>query len=79
MTMTFRWLLSTALIPLVFSWSFSTDETSQPGSEEVTISSIKDACREHSYKTHIISEDPLVIYIESFVTPEEASQLTDLR
>jgi prolyl 4-hydroxylase len=77
--MTFRWLLSAALIQLVLSWSLTSDETSQLASEEVTISSIKDACREHSYKTHLISEDPLVIYIESFVTPEEASQLTDLR
>jgi hypothetical protein len=79
MSKTLKWLLLSTLIPLVLSSWFESDETSQPASEDVTISSIKDACREHSYKSHLISEDPLVIYIESFVTPEEASQLTDLR
>ncbi|KAE9382047.1 hypothetical protein N431DRAFT_506800 [Stipitochalara longipes BDJ] len=73
MPTTLRWLFWSTLIPLVLSSS-----SSQAPSGDVTISSIKDACREHSYKTHLISEDPLVIYIESFVTPEEASQLTDL-
>ena len=78
MPTTSQWLLRSTLIPLVLSWSFKSDEPSQPALADVTISSIKDACRDDSYKTYLISEDPLVIYIESFVTPEEASQLTDL-
>jgi hypothetical protein len=78
MPTTAQWLLRSTLIPLVLSWSFKSDEPSQPALGDVTVSSIKDACRVDSYKTHLISEDPLVIYIESFVTPEEASQLTDL-
>lgn len=78
MPTTSQWLLWLTLIPLVLSWSFKSDEPSQPALGVVTSSSIKDACRDHSYNTHLISEDPLVIYIESFVTPEEASQLTDL-
>jgi len=36
-------------------------------------------CATHSYKTHLFSKDPLVIYIESFINLEEASQLVDLR
>jgi len=31
------------------------------------------------YKTHIFSEDPLIVYIENFITLEEASQLVQLR
>lgn len=73
-----QWLLWLTLVPLVLSLSSKPDEPSQPAPGDVTISDITDACRDHSYRTHLISEDPLVIYIESFVTPEEASQLTDL-
>ena len=69
-----RWLVWSTLIPHV--WCSASARTSMG---DVTIAPIKDACREHSYKTHLISDHPLVIYIESFVTPEEASQLTDLR
>ena len=78
MPMPSQWLLWLILVPLVLSWSSKSDEPSQPALGDVTISYITDACRDHSYRTHLISEDPLVIYIESFVTPEEASQLTDL-
>ncbi len=31
------------------------------------------------YKTHVFSEDPLIVYIENFITLEEASQLVQLR
>jgi hypothetical protein len=37
------------------------------------------ACRNHHYKTHLFSQDPLVIYIDSFITTDEASQLVSLR
>jgi prolyl 4-hydroxylase len=36
-------------------------------------------CRNQPYKSHLLSEDPLVIYIESFISIDEASQLVDLR
>ncbi len=34
---------------------------------------------ENTPKTMIFSEDPLVIYIPSFIAPEEAAQLVSLR
>lgn len=74
MPATLRWLVWSTLIPLVLG-----SASAPPSARGVTTAPIKDACREHSYKTHLVSEDPLVIYIESLVTPEEASQLTDLR
>ena len=36
-------------------------------------------CKDHSYQTHLISEDPLVIYIDGFINQEEALQLASLR
>lgn len=36
-------------------------------------------CEDHAYETHLISEDPLVIYIDGFITQEEALQLVSLR
>lgn len=36
-------------------------------------------CKDHSYQTHLISEDPLVIYIDRFISHEEALQLVSLR
>ncbi|KAF2198618.1 hypothetical protein GQ43DRAFT_443181 [Delitschia confertaspora ATCC 74209] len=35
-------------------------------------------CRPHTYKTHIFSKDPLVIYIEDFLTTEEADGLVGM-
>jgi prolyl 4-hydroxylase len=32
-------------------------------------------CTPHLYNTHIFSEDPLVIYIPNFITPEESAHL----
>jgi hypothetical protein len=36
-------------------------------------------CKDHHYEVHHISEDPLVIYIDSFISQEEALQLVSLR
>ena len=36
-------------------------------------------CKDQSYQTHLISEDPLVIYIDGFISHEEALQLVSLR
>jgi hypothetical protein len=40
---------------------------------------LPNACKEHSYETHLISEDPLVIYIDGFISQEEALYLVSLR
>jgi hypothetical protein len=37
------------------------------------------ACANHPYKIHLFSEDPLVIYIDSFISKDEASQLVSMR
>jgi prolyl 4-hydroxylase len=42
-------------------------------------SPLMNACKDHSYETHLISEDPLVIYIDGFISQEEALQLVSLR
>jgi prolyl 4-hydroxylase len=36
-------------------------------------------CSHQNYKSHLLFEDPLVIYIENFISIEEASQLVGLR
>jgi hypothetical protein len=36
-------------------------------------------CSNQNYKSHLLFEDPLVIYIENFISREEASQLVGLR
>jgi prolyl 4-hydroxylase len=35
-------------------------------------------CEEHGYKTHIFHRDPLVIYIENFLTPEESNHILQI-
>ena len=37
------------------------------------------ACSEHDYKTHVFSRDPLVIYLENFLSREEVADLLKLR
>lgn len=36
-------------------------------------------CRDQEYTVHLFSEDPLVIYIDSFISAEEAIQLNSMR
>ena len=36
-------------------------------------------CPEHPYTVHIFSREPLVVYIENFVTEEEAAHLIAIR
>lgn len=36
-------------------------------------------CPDYSFKTHIFSTDPLIIYIEDFLTQEEAKYLLNSR
>ena len=36
-------------------------------------------CPEHAYKIHLLSRDPLVIYIEGFLSAEEASHVVQMR
>ncbi|TKA80630.1 hypothetical protein B0A55_01868 [Friedmanniomyces simplex] len=35
-------------------------------------------CPEHNYQVHIFSTTPLIIYIDNFLSPEEATHLIDL-
>jgi prolyl 4-hydroxylase len=36
-------------------------------------------CPAHSYNTFIVSRQPLIIYIENFLSPEESKHLLDIR
>jgi prolyl 4-hydroxylase len=37
------------------------------------------SCPDHGYKTHIFHRDPLVIYIEDFVSKKEMDHIIDIR
>jgi hypothetical protein len=49
------------------------------GDEDSTQVPLMNGCKDHSYDMHLISEDPLVIYIDGFISQEEALQLVSLR
>jgi prolyl 4-hydroxylase len=37
------------------------------------------SCPPHSYMTHILSHEPLIIYIENFLNPAESAHLLKIR
>ncbi len=37
------------------------------------------SCPSHSYNTYILSHEPLIIYIENFLSASEATHLLDIR
>ena len=37
------------------------------------------SCPSHSYNTFVVSRQPLIIYIENFLSPEESKHLLDIR
>lgn len=37
------------------------------------------SCPTHKYNTHILSQEPLVIYIEDFLSPDESTHLLKIR
>lgn len=37
------------------------------------------SCPSHNYNTFIVSRQPLIIYIENFLSPEESKHLLELR
>lgn len=37
------------------------------------------ACPSHSYNTHILSQEPLVIYVENFLSTDESKHLIEIR
>lgn len=48
----------------------------------LAIDSVNDtipACRPDAYSIHVVSQAPLVIYIENFLFPEERQHLLDAR
>lgn len=49
------------------------------GKSDPPQATLRSDCKDHSYQTHLISEDPLVIYIDGFISQEEALQLNSLR
>jgi prolyl 4-hydroxylase len=79
-SMTSMFLLWSTSFPLLFGWSFQ-PESSHSTAEDAVLSANTNtkSCSNQPYRTHLISEDPLVIYIESFITTDEASQLVGLR
>ncbi|KAF1998069.1 hypothetical protein P154DRAFT_622046 [Amniculicola lignicola CBS 123094] len=36
------------------------------------------SCKKHTYNTHVFSRDPLVVYIEGFLSDEEASHVVEM-
>lgn len=81
----FLWLIPLILVSSVATLWWPTIGNSQKPLETETdiINSYgidnSATCRNHAYKTHVLSEDPLVIYIESFISEDEASRLVILR
>jgi prolyl 4-hydroxylase len=37
------------------------------------------SCPSHNYNTHILSLEPLVIYVEGFLSPDESTHLLEIR
>lgn len=37
------------------------------------------SCPTHNYNTFVVSRQPLIIYIENFLSPEESKHLLDIR
>jgi prolyl 4-hydroxylase len=37
------------------------------------------SCPSHSYNTFVVSREPLIIYVENFLSPEESQHLLDIR
>jgi prolyl 4-hydroxylase len=70
-----------ALVPLVFKIppvsiiKLSYEEVSAKTSFEALAEQYQIACPEHGYRTRVFSFDPLIIYIENWVTQEEAKYL----
>ena len=53
--------------------------TGRCGKSDLSQAPLGNDCKDQSYQTHLISEDPLVIYIDGFISHEEALQLVSLR
>lgn len=82
MSKLFLWSAPFILLSGVAIFFSSTLETLRNPSETVTDSNNLEKltdCRNYPYKAHLFSEDPLVIYIDSFISKDEASQLESLR
>lgn len=74
--------LQTASLALL-SYPFHTHDELLPSTSETTrFDDLRReyaiACPEHHYRTHIFSRDPLIIYIENYLLPDETRYLLDL-
>jgi len=82
-----------ALVPLYFFvylplWQMLYGTTSKPSELGVTDININYSaiasdeplsCLPHSYNTHILSQDPLIVYIENFLSTDESTHLLKIR
>ena len=57
----------------------STNEAPVLDAEKLVVPDANLACPPHSYETHILSTEPLVVYISGFVSDAEADHLVDIR
>lgn len=55
------------------------EELSFEKSESLVIPEQNLSCPHHAYNIHLFSKEPLVIYIESFLSDEEAEHLVRIR
>lgn len=60
--------------PYVFNASFIAPDDEKSAEDGYGIT-----CPEHGYTTHILSHEPLVIYIENFLSAAESSHLLEIR
>jgi len=57
----------------------STNEAPVLDAEKLVVPDANLACPPHSYETHILSTEPLVVYISGFLSNTEADHLVEIR
>jgi prolyl 4-hydroxylase len=57
----------------------STHEIPVLDAEKLVVPDANLACPPHSYETHILSTEPLVVYISGFLSDAEADHLVEIR
>ncbi|KAH7132145.1 hypothetical protein B0J11DRAFT_520943 [Dendryphion nanum] len=75
------YILVGAPFSTVFSGSSVPSPRSQSSFDRVDSLAVPDAglkCKDHGYRVHLFSREPLVIYIENFVNDQEAKHIVDM-
>lgn len=57
----------------------STNEAPVLDAEKLVVPDASLRCPHHSYETHILSTEPLVVYIPGFLSDAEADHLVEIR